>query len=74
MGQSLRRKHDITQTCSPPKKIWDGGANVSWTSEELATLFSSVSEETVRVICPMCCKEVHFLASRTKTGFRSLTM
>lgn len=60
MGQSLRRKHDITQIFSPPKKIWDGGANVSWTSEEFATLFSSVSEEIESIIRPMCYKEVHF--------------
>lgn len=73
MGQSLRRKHDITQTCSPPKKIWDGGVNVSWTSKELATLFCSVSEEIERVLLPMYYKEVHFLASKTKTVFRSLT-
>lgn len=53
MGQSLRRKHDITQTYSPPKKIWDGGTNVSQTSEELATQFNPIPKDTVRVRCPV---------------------
>jgi len=46
---------------------------VSWTSEELASLFSSFPRERVRALCFMRYKEVLFLARKTKAGFGSLT-